>query len=269
LRSRNRRDILKEVEILTKNGVKEINIIAQDIGNYGQDFGKNYDFLTLLNDICKIKKDGWIRLLYLHPRHIDEKFVDLMSRNKQICRYLDMPIQHISDKILKLMNRPITKRDVLDKISLLRQNIPDMILRTTLIIGFPSETDKEFDELVEFVGTGDVEKIGIFKYSKEPGTKAYALKNHVPEKIKDKRFEILTKIYEDVSFRNQYKFIDKEMKVLVEYKDKSTYQSRFYGMAPEVDGNIFFSSKKKIQIGSFVKIKIKDVNAYDMFGEFV
>lgn len=278
-RSRKKEVILAEIGNLLDNGVKEINIVSQDIGGYGADIYKNNSFglVNLLNEIIEENKTKkfWLRLLYLHPKHIDEKLVEVIKINKNICKYIDMPIQHISDKILKNMDRKITKKDILEKILLLKKEIPNVVIRTTFILGFPNETDKDFEELCSFVKEVYFDKVGVFTYSNEKGTKSYNLKDQIPENKKLERAEILMNIQEKIALEKNKKFlkmIDKNIDFLAEeIVDKNTIKGRLFSMAPEVDGFVYvqYDEKEnlleKINNKKFLKAKIYDCNSYDFY----
>ena len=278
-RSRQKDIILAEIENLLDNGIKEINIVSQDIGGYGNDiYNGEYSFIELLNEITEIEANGnfWIRLLYMHPKHINQELVKLIKSKKQICKYIDMPIQHISDKILKKMDRKITKQEIIEKIVLLKKEIPEVVIRTTFILGFPGETETEFEELCEFVKEGYFDKVGVFAYSNEKGTKSYDFKDQVSEDEKLKRAEILMNIQEKISLKKNRKLMNKTVEFLAEeILDEKTIKGRLASMAPEVDGFVFVKYlentdlAKKFNSKKLAKAKIYDCNSYDFYAEGV
>ncbi|MFH1714607.1 MAG: 30S ribosomal protein S12 methylthiotransferase RimO [Elusimicrobiota bacterium] len=268
LQSRSIKDIKDEVVKLADNGVKEINLLAQDIGSYGIDRKDGANLYKLLTELVKIQGIKWIRLLYLHPRHINEAFAKLVCDEEKICSYLDIPLQHINDKILQAMNRNITSQEIIEKIEMLRKNIPELVLRTTFIVGFPGETNSDFNELLDFAGKYIFDKIGVFCYSEEQGTKAVEYSNKITQEIKEERFKKLIERQEQIAQEHNKKWIGKELDIIVEnyIKDKKTGVGRMYGMAPDVDGVVYFQTCKAVSSGQFVKVKIIKTDAYDMYG---
>jgi len=272
-RSRSMDSVIKEVRSFSNKGiVKELNLIGQDTTLYGIDrYGKRR-LKELLKVISGIFKDNWIRLLYTHPAHYDDELIDVIAGEAAICKYLDLPIQHINDRILKDMNRRVTKKDVLFLIEKLRKKIPDVAIRTTVMVGFPKETDKEFKELLDFLRDIKFERLGAFIYSKEEGTPAYKFKEEIPEKSKDERFKELLEVQEEISKKINEKFLGRTFKVLLdEMTDKGHTRAlaRTYMDAPEVDGACYVKSNKKLKIGSFLNVKITDTLEYDLVGDAV
>jgi len=260
--------ILKNVERLNKEGVCELNIIGQDITGYGMDLYKMPKLIFLLKKITKLAKNiGWIRLLYIYPSRITDELIELIKDEPKICKYIDLPLQHINERILKLMHRDTTKKDILALINKIREKIPDACLRTSLIVGFPSETDKEFKELLQFIKDIKFERLGIFMYSREEGTNAYNFKGQIPQKIKEERFNTIMLEQQAISQEVNKKFKGRILDVLIDEQEKDFYLGRSQYDAPEVDGLIFVHSKKKLKPGDFVKVRIFDTLEYDLVGE--
>jgi len=260
--------ILGKIEELNKEKASEINIIGQDITGYGIDLYKVTKLPLLLKKIVKKAKNiGWIRLLYLYPERITDELLQLMRDEPKICKYLDLPIQHINDRILKLMNRHTKKSDIVKLIDKIRKTIPGVALRTSLITGFPSETDKEFQELLHFLKEAKFERLGAFTYSREEGTSAYNLKNQIPEKIKIERFNMIMSAQKEVSGGVNKRFLNKIIDVLIDETLKNYYLGRSQYDAPEVDGQVYVNSRQRLSPGDFVKVRIIDTLEYDLVGE--
>jgi ribosomal protein S12 methylthiotransferase len=268
-RSKRMEDILEEARQLVDYGVKEINLVAQDTTLYGSDiYGERKlpQLLLLLSEIPKLK---WIRLLYTHPAHFSDELIEQMASNPKVCKYLDLPLQHISDDILAQMNRRVTRKDVEQLIFKLREKIPDLTLRTSFIVGFPGEKKKHFDELLEFVEEIGFDNLGVFPYSREEGTKAYGFNGQVSSKLKHQRLDQLMLAQQAIAFdRNQAK-IGKTLTVLIDAQSKendSYFIGRSQAEAPEVDGVILVKSDD-LKIGEFVKVKIVDYRDYDLIAK--
>jgi len=259
------KNILSEVEFLNRNKVKEINITAQDITSWGKDLYKNRDLTYLLKQIVKKAKNiRWIRLLYTHPRYVTKELIKLIANGPKICNYIDMPIQHINDRILKLMGRKISRREIEDKIKTLREYIPNIAIRTTLITGFPTERKEEFEELLDFVKEYRFRNLGAFIYSKEEGTRAYSLRQ-VPEKVKKQRFHKLMTAQQKISFELNKNLVGKDFDVIIDRRENNYSFGRAYFQAYDIDGEIIIPSKLKT--GSFYKTRITDAYEYDLFGK--
>lgn len=260
--------ILKNVERLNKDRICELNIIGQDITGYGIDLYKMPKLTFLLKRITKLAKNiGWIRLLYLYPSRITDELIELIGDEPKICKYIDLPLQHINERILRLMHRDTIKKDILVLIDKVRRGIPDVCLRTSLIVGFPSETDKEFKELLKFIKDIRFERLGVFMYSREEGTPAYNFKKQIPRKTKEERFNTIMLEQQNISQEVNKKFKGQVLDVLIDKKEKDFYLGRSQYDAPEVDGLIFVHSKKELTPGDFVKVKIIDTLEYDLVGE--
>lgn len=266
-RSRKMENIIEEAKTLVKNGTKEIILIAQDTTMYGSDIYGKKNLHELLRELSKIEDLKWIRVLYCYPEEIYDELITEISENDKVVKYLDLPIQHISDKILKLMGRKTTKKDILDKIDILRDRVEGIVLRTSLIVGFPNESEKEFNELKEFLEDKKLDKVGVFSYSREEGTPAAIMEGQVDEEVKKAREEELMILQGEISEKINLLKIGKIYDILVEGKNGEYYYGRNYEMAPEIDGNIFFKKGcEEVKKGDFVKVKIEENAKYDLIG---
>ena len=270
-RSRSIESVIKEVENLSSSGkLKEINLIGQDTTLFGKDIYGAPALPQLLKRLTSLKNDvKWIRLLYTHPAHYSGKLINALRDEKKICRYLDLPVQHISDTILKKMNRHTTKKDIIGLIEKLRKNIPGLTLRTSIIIGFPGETDKEFKELLTFLENTRFEKLGAFIYSAEEGAKAYKFQRRVPDSVKNQRFDEVMKLQQTISADINRSYMGRTVKVLIDEPvegENNKFAGRTEGDAPEVDGCVYVSGRG-VKVGEFCKVKITDTLEYDLVGE--
>lgn len=271
LRSRPIGSIVNEVRSLSSSGkLKELNLIGQDTTQYGLDLYGRRRLPELLGKLCALENSArWIRVLYTHPAHYTDEFISIVAREPKVCKYLDLPIQHISDRILKSMNRRTTRKMIIALIAKLRKRIPGLTLRTSIIVGFPGETDDDFKELIEFVRDTKFERLGAFLYSKEDQTPAAAMKPQVPRKIKSERLDELMKIQRTISLNNNRRLVGKKLEVLIDEKEKTgrgLFSGRTQGDAPEVDGNVCITGKK-LKVGEFYKVKITGAGEYDLTGE--
>ena len=265
-RSRSMENILKEAESLSKKGVKEIILVAQDTTLYGSDIYGEKKLHILLKKLAEIQGIEWIRVLYCYPEEIYEELIDEIAVNKKVVKYLDLPIQHISSKILKRMGRKTNKEDIIEKIDLIRSKIKGVTLRTSLIVGFPGEEEEDFEELKDFLKEYKLDKVGVFTYSREEGTPAAKMENQIDENIKEKREKTLMMIQRSISKEiNQLK-INNIYDILVEGYNGEYYFGRNYEMIPEVDGKVFFKSENKIKNGEIVRVQIKSCTDYDLVG---
>lgn len=266
--SLDRNSILKKVELFNKEKVSEINIIGQDITGYGIDLFGAPKLTEILKETDKRAKNiGWIRLLYLNPNRISDELLEIIRKSPRICKYIDLPVQHINGRILKLMNRRTTKKQILKTIEKIRKAIPSAALRTSIIVGFPSETDKEFKELLGFIEEAGFERLGVFLYSREEGTKAFDFAKQIPGETKVERFNAIMSAQQKISQGINEKFLGKTIDVLIDEREEGHYLGRSQYDAPEVDGTVFINSKKKLNPGDFVKVKITDTLEYDLVGE--
>ncbi len=264
-------DILKEANWLADVGVTELNIIAQDTTRYGEDLYGENKLCELLHKLCAIEKLRWIRVLYCYPERITDELIDTIANEPKIVKYLDMPIQHCNDEILKRMNRPSTKAKLLDVIGKLRAKMPDIVLRTTLIAGFPGETQEQFEELCEFVNEVKFQRLGCFAYSQEDGTKAGAFPDQLDDDVKQERADILMEHQMEIAAAYNEAQVGTEKIAVVEGFDKwaECYFGRTEADAPDIDGKVFFSSEKPLAVGDYVQIRITEVLDYDLLGEVI
>lgn len=267
--SRKMEDILEEAELLAKQGIKEIIVIAQDTTKYGIDLYGEPKLVELLDKLSDINGFKWIRFLYAYPESITEDLIQLVKNNNKICKYFDIPIQHISDKILKTMNRKSDGKSIENLIKRIREQIPDVILRTSLIVGFPGETKEDFEKLYNFVENAKFDKLGVFMYSKEDGTPAARLKEQIHPMTKKSRYRKIMEIQQRISREKLEKHIGKEYEVLIEQEteDRKYYIGRTMMDVPDMDGVVFIKKNKEIK-EKFVKCKIIGTQDYDLIGEF-
>jgi ribosomal protein S12 methylthiotransferase len=269
-RSRPIKQILKQLVSLDKENVKEVNIIGQDITDYGKDIYNKPSLTNLLKQILENTRNiRWFRLLYTYPAHIDDELIELMRKEERICKYIDLPIQHINDRILSLMNRKIKKNQIIALIKKIRKRIPGIVIRTSLIVGFPSETEREFKELLDFVKEIKFERLGVFIYSREEGTLAYNFKKQIPDRIKRQRFDVLMSKQKEIARQINSQYLGKKIEVLIDEEDSigNLFLGRTQADAPEVDGVVYVHSKNGLKPGDFVKVKIIDTYEYDLVGE--
>ncbi len=268
-KSRDLKSIVEEAKYLESVGKKELILVSQDTAMWGRDLKEKLDLTYLLKTLLKeTKKIRWIRLLYLHPLHVTDSLLDLMRKEERICKYLDIPLQHVNDRILRLMRRNMTKKDIENLIDKIREKVPGIFLRTTFIVGFPSETDSDFGELLEFIKEKKFERVGCFIYSKEEGTLASDFYTQIPHKVKEKRYKILMEIQRDISYRINEGLLNKELEVLIEEKNGSVYIGRSQFSAPLVDGLVFVKGDN-IKLGEFYKVKVTQAYEYDLEAEVV
>ena len=266
-RSRKMEDIISEAKKLAEMGVKELIVIAQDTTKYGVDLYGEERLAELLEELAQIDGFKWIRVMYSYPESITEKLVNVISKYDNICNYFDMPIQHASNRILKLMNRKTTKEDIMSKVEMIRNIIPDATLRTSIIVGFPGETDEDFEELVDFVKEVEFDKLGVFTYSREEDTPADRLPNHLEEEVKLDRQERLMLVQQAISEQKNKQKIGNKYEALVEEQiEDNVYIGRTIYDAEEIDAIVYIKSIKDLQIGEFVDVVITDALEYDLMG---
>lgn len=263
-------DLIKETEFLAKNDTKELIIIAQDTTDYGKDvYGKKH-LTELLRELSKVTGIEWIRLMYAYPSRFPTDLIEEIASNEKICNYVDVPLQHISDNVLRSMRRGVTAAQTEKLLNRLRSDIPGLTLRTTLITGYPNETEDDFDELCDFVRETRFDRIGTFTFSVEDNTSSYILGDPVPQKVKEKRRDILMEIQKDISGQINSTFIEKKLKILVEAEEGDFYIGRSYRDAPEVDGEVLIPKKNNIlTLGNFYDVKVYDSNEYDLFADVI
>ncbi|GAA0176866.1 30S ribosomal protein S12 methylthiotransferase RimO [Clostridium sediminicola] len=265
-RSRHKEDILDEAAKLAKKGVKELILVAQDTTVYGIDIYNKKVLHELLNELSSIDGIDWIRILYCYPEEIYDELVYEIKNNDKVCNYIDMPIQHINNNVLKRMNRRTSKEQILEKINKLRKEVNGITLRTSLIVGFPGETEQEFNELLQFVKDVKFDNLGVFKYSQEEDTPAAKLKEQISEEMKEIRFGIIMEEQQQIAQNNNKNKEGKSYKVLVEGKNEEYWYGRSYEMAPEIDGVVYFKTDKNIKEGDYINIDILESKEYDLIG---
>ncbi|MGN0422920.1 MAG: 30S ribosomal protein S12 methylthiotransferase RimO [Lachnospiraceae bacterium] len=263
--------LLKEAEELAEQGVKELILVAQETTLYGKDLYGEKSLSKLLRELCKINGIRWIRLLYCYPEEIDDALIQVMKEEKKICHYLDLPIQHANDTILKRMGRRTSKQQLERIVKKLRQEIPDIALRTTLITGFPGETQEQHEELMEFVDEMEFDRLGVFTYSPEEDTKAAEMSDQILEEVKQERQAELMELQQDIVFDQAEDMIGQEVLVMIEGKvaDENAYVGRTYKDAPNVDGLIFINTDEELMSGDFAKVKVTGALEYDLIGELM
>ena len=255
--------------MLAKNGIKELIVIAQDTTKYGVDIYGKPRLAELLNELCKIDGIKWIRFLYAYPETITDELIDVVKNNDKICNYFDIPIQHISNKVLKRMNRKSDGESIRKVVAKIRKEIPNVIIRTTVMVGFPGETNEDFDELYEFIKKAKFDRLGAFSYSKEDGTPAARIKEQIHPMTKKSRYNrimaLQQKVYEEIS----QKYIGRELEVLLEERsfDGKYYIARSYMDVPDIDGVIFVNCDEENLEGQFAKVKILKTQDYDLIAE--
>lgn len=270
--SRSMEDIIEEAKDLAKKGIKELVLIAQDTTKYGEDLYGKLALLDLLKELHKIEEFHWIRILYMYPDEITEELIEGMAQLPKVIPYFDIPMQHANNHMLKLMNRRGSKEEVLKTIQKIRETFKHPTLRTTFIVGFPHESEEEFNELMDFVKEVKWNSMGAFAYSREEDTPAYAMGDQIPEEIKETRVDLIMQTQKEISFENNKALIGETLEVLVEGRDalRDIYRGRSVFNAPDdVDGMVLFKSDRNIEMGSFVKVKITEARPYDLIGEEV
>lgn len=261
-------ELIKEAEFLAANNTKELILIAQDTTDYGKDLPGETNLPLLLRELSKIDKIEWIRIMYAYPSRFQTDLIEEIAINQKICKYIDIPLQHISDNVLRSMRRGVTGSQTRKLLNELRTRIPGVTLRTTFIVGYPNETEKEFEELCEFVREIQFDRIGTFTFSIEENTSSFILGDPVTKNVKEKRKDILMEIQKEISHKNNSGFVGKKLKVLVEALEGDFYIGRSYRDAPEVDGEVLIDRiDNKLNIGDFYDVDVYDYNEYDLFAE--
>lgn len=264
-------NLLKEARELAEGGVKELILVAQETTVYGQDIYGEKMLPKLLRELCKISGIQWIRILYCYPEEITEELIQTMKEEPKICHYLDLPIQHASDAILKKMGRRTSKTQLIETIEKLRAAMPDIALRTTLITGFPGETQEDHEELMDFIDRMEFERLGVFTYSPEEDTPAAKMDGQIKEEVKEERQAELMELQQDIVFEQAEDMIGRELLVMIEGKvaDENAYVGRTYRDAPNVDGLIFVNTDEELMSGDFAKVKVTGAMEYDLIGELI
>ncbi|MEE1247461.1 MAG: 30S ribosomal protein S12 methylthiotransferase RimO [Acutalibacteraceae bacterium] len=269
MRSRSMENVIEEAKQLAESGVKELILIAQDTTSYGLDLYGELKLPELLNELCKIDSIEWIRLLYCYPDRITDELIETMKKQDKVVNYIDLPLQHADDKILKAMNRRGDQAMIRNVIEKLRTEIPDVVIRTTFIVGFPGEGEDEFENLAVFVNEIEFDRLGVFTFSAQEGTPAYDMEDQVEEDVKTRRGEIIMQDQYSIMEEKNNEKIGKTYKVIVEDYDgySDSYTGRTYMDAPEIDGLVRFTSDRDLDIGDFAEVEIFDVEDYDLIGE--
>lgn len=261
--------LIAQAEHMAEQGVKELILVAQETTMYGTDLYGKKTLHLLMKELCKIKGIRWIRVLYCYPEEIYDELIQVMKEEKKICHYLDLPIQHASDRILKRMGRRTTRAQLTAIIEKLRKEIPDIVLRTTLITGFPGETEADHQEVMEFVDEMEFDRLGAFTYSPEEGTPAETMEGQIPEEVKEERRDEIMELQQEISLEKGNDRIGQELLVMIEGKvsGESAYIARTYGDAPKVDGYIFVQTGELLMTGDFAKVRVTGALEYDLIGE--
>ena len=269
--SRKMEDIIEEAKMLVKKGIREIIVIAQDTTKYGIDIYGEPKLPELLQKIAEISEVKWIRFLYSYPEGVSDKLIEVVKNNEKICKYFDIPIQHISNRMLKMMNRKTSKEEIEELLAKIRKEIPNVVLRTSLMVGFPGETEQDFKELYEFVQNAKFDKLGTFMYSKEEGTPASRMQNQINGNTKRARYNKIMKIQQKISNENLQNKIGQEVEVLIENKtfDEKYFVGRTKQDVPDIDGLIYIKNNDKELMNQFVTAKIVDVKEYDLIGKLI
>ena len=263
--------LVKEAKELAEQGVKELILVAQETTLYGKDLYGEKSLHVLIKELCKISGIRWIRILYCYPEEITDDLIQVMKEEPKVCHYLDLPIQHANDEILKRMGRRTSKQELIDIIGKLRREIPDICLRTTLITGFPGETKEQHEELMDFVDEMEFDRLGVFTYSPEEDTPAAVMPDQIDEEVKEKRQAELMELQQDIAFDNAQDMVDREVLVMIEGKvaDENAYVGRTYRDAPNVDGLIFINTDEELLSGDFARVKVTGAVDYDLIGELI
>ena len=263
--------LVKEAKELAEQGVKELILVAQETTLYGKDLYGEKSLHVLIKELCKISGIRWIRILYCYPEEITDDLIQVMKEEPKVCHYLDLPIQHANDEILKRMGRRTSKQELIDIIGKLRREIPDICLRTTLITGFPGETKEQHEELMDFVDEMEFDRLGVFTYSPEEDTPAAVMPDQIDEEAKEKRQAELMELQQDIAFDNAQDMVDREVLVMIEGKvaDENAYVGRTYRDAPNVDGLIFINTDEELLSGDFARVKVTGAVDYDLIGELI
>ncbi|MCB0587237.1 MAG: 30S ribosomal protein S12 methylthiotransferase RimO, partial [Phaeodactylibacter sp.] len=263
-------ELVKEARNLARFGVKELMLIAQELTYYGLDIYKKRELPKLLHALADVEGIEWIRLHYAYPSKFPTEVFDVMAERPEICNYLDMPLQHASDAVLERMRRQITRKETTELVRLARQKVPGLNLRTTLLVGFPGETEEEFQELCDFVAEMEFDRLGVFQYSHEENTIAYGLEDDVPAEVKEERANRIMEIQQEISFRKNQEKVGKTFKVLFDRKEGEFFIGRTEADSAEVDNEVLVSAADNyVRIGDFAQVRITDAMDYDLFGEVV
>lgn len=268
-RSRKMDSLVREAKMLAENGVKELILVAQDVALYGTDLYGENKLHELLENLCKIEGIEWIRLLYCYPEHLTDKTIEVMAREEKICKYIDMPLQHTVDSVLKKMGRRSTKAMIRELVAKLRKAMPDIAIRTTIIAGFPQETEENINELIDFIGEMKFDRLGVFSYSEEEGTPAAKMDGQIDLEVREERRNRILESQKFISAEKCQAMVGKVVKVLVDGKipEENIYCGRCYKDAPDIDGMVFIKSDYELLSGDFVDVIITEASDYDLIGE--
>lgn len=261
--------LVNEAKNLVQKGVKEIMLIAQELTYYGLDIYKKRELPTLLHALADIKGLEWIRLHYAYPSKFPMEIIDVMKERENICNYLDMPLQHASNRMLQAMKRQITREEMEDIISGIKNKIPGICLRTTLIAGFPGETEDDVKELKTFLEKMRFDRVGVFSYSHEEGTSAYIMEDNIPAEVKEQRAQEIMEVQQEISYQKNQEKVGQTFKVMIDKKEAGKYLGRTEFDSVEVDNEVIINSDKKLTIGNFVSVKVTGAHDYDLEGEVV
>ena len=269
-KSKSIEDLVRETEFLAKNNTKELILIAQDLSDYGKDIYGKRVLAELLNRLSEVSGIEWIRLMYVYPSHFPDDVYDVIAKNEKICKYIDIPLQHISDDVLKSMRRGITKKRTIEVLNKLREKIPGVSIRTTFIVGYPAEKKEDFNELIDFIEEFKFDRVGVFHYSVEENTPSFILGDPVNEEEKEFRREHLMETQKEISLHLNQSFVGKKLKVLIESEEGNYFIGRSYRDAPEIDGEILILNEgQNLILGNFYSTEIVDFNEYDLFGKII
>ncbi|MBA4251262.1 MAG: 30S ribosomal protein S12 methylthiotransferase RimO [Chlorobiaceae bacterium] len=269
-KSKSIEDLVRETEFLAKNNTKELILIAQDLSDYGKDIYGKRVLAELLNRLSEVSGIEWIRLMYVYPSHFPDDVYDVIAKNEKICKYIDIPLQHISDDVLKSMRRGITKKRTIEVLNKLREKIPGVSIRTTFIVGYPAEKKEDFNELIDFIEEFKFDRVGVFHYSVEENTPSFILGDPVNEEEKEFRREHLMETQKEISLQLNQSFVGKKLKVLIESEEGNYFIGRSYRDAPEIDGEILILNEgQNLILGNFYSTEIVDFNEYDLFGKII
>ncbi len=265
--SRPKEEIIEEISLLAQNGVKEFILIAQDSTYYGLDLYGKREISSLLEAIAKIEGVKWIRLMYAYPTKFPVELLDIIKNSPKICKYLDIPLQHISDSVLKSMRRGSSGRYIKKLIETIRSKIPEITIRSTFIVGYPNETEKDFKELFDFINDYQLDRVGVFTYSSEDNTIAYELGDPIAEEVKKERRDIIMQAQMRISLKKNKSKIGKKLTVIIDEFEKNSYIARSESDAPEIDNSVIINTNKKLKVGDFVDVLISDASEYDLFAK--
>ncbi|MHB0997925.1 MAG: 30S ribosomal protein S12 methylthiotransferase RimO [Armatimonadota bacterium] len=268
--SRSESDILDEAKVLVDLGVKELNLVAQDVTRYGFDTEGSLRLHKLIDRLSELDGLHWIRLLYCYPTRITDELITIIAENNKVCKYIDVPLQHCSDNVLKMMSRHGSRQEYLDLFDRIKAKCPEIALRTSFIVGFPGETDEDFNSLMDFASAVKFDRAGVFRYSREDGTPAASMENQISRRIADSRYSKFMALQQKISMDKNRQFVGSHIEVLVESRDNTTLIGRSYRDAPDIDGLVYIKNvDRDIHLGEFVDVEILDAEHYDLIGRLV